>query len=81
MLFLVNFLPLNKKRSGKWGVIDLESLEVVVPFLFDYIYPYQNGLVTAEIGKEYYFINLKGVILGDANYIFDALLNPLNTPK
>lgn len=60
------------KRDGLWGMIN-PSGEVVIPFLFDDVYEHPNGIAIVEIGKEYYFINRKGVLLGDANYYFEEV--------
>ncbi|PCJ26761.1 MAG: hypothetical protein COA97_05045 [Flavobacteriales bacterium] len=62
-------------EGGKWGTINKKS-EVVIPLLYDNFFPYVNGIAAVEIKGEYYFINKRGVLLGDANYYFKEIFPP-----
>ena len=61
-------------EGGRWGAINKKS-EVIIPLLYDNFFPYVNGIAAVEIKGEYYFINKKGVLLGDANYYFKELFS------
>jgi tetratricopeptide (TPR) repeat protein len=62
-------------EEGKWGAINKKG-EVIIPLLYDNFFSYVNGIAAVEIKGEYYFINKRGVLLGDANYYFKEIFNP-----
>lgn len=50
------------ERNGKWGVIDKEG-KTVIPFLYDYISEFTNGLARVQKGGLYGYIDRKGTII------------------
>ena len=45
--------------AGKWGVIDSE-FNIIIPALYDYIWPFLNNLAVVSLYGKYGIINLKG---------------------
>lgn len=55
-----------KNKEGKWGFINSDSI-VQIPFQYDFLNPFENGLAYAEQGKEKFFITTSNLKLA-ANY-------------
>ena len=61
------FRVLNKKN--KWGYIDKDS-SIVIPFDYDFLNPFENGLAYAKNGRKEFFITKKNLKLeGDFNEV------------
>lgn len=52
----------QKTIEGKYGVIDKDN-KVIVPFTYDEIYPFKNGIAKVGIEQKYGYINTKGQIV------------------
>ncbi|KFC24099.1 WG repeat-containing protein [Chryseobacterium sp. FH1] len=50
----------NKKN--KWGFIDKDS-SIVIPFEYDFVNPFENGLAYAKIGRKEFFITKRNLRL------------------
>jgi len=54
--------------SGKWGFIDLSG-KVVVPLIYDHVYPFSDGLAIVKINGRHGAINQSGEVI--VPYIYD----------
>jgi hypothetical protein len=51
---------LNKPK--KWGFID-DKGEITIPFIYDFVNPFENGLAYAKIGSQEFFITIQNLRL------------------
>lgn len=57
-----NWIRVKLHNPNKWGFISKDSV-VVIPFEYDFVNPFKNGLAYTENGKEKFFINRRNLRL------------------
>jgi len=50
---------ISVKQNGKWGFMD-ENDNTVIPFIYDDVTDFSNGLAHVKLNEEWFYINKKG---------------------
>jgi len=54
---------IRAKRGGKWGYINVKTLNEDIPFVYDYACDFSEGLACVVKGNKYGYINEKGQVV------------------
>ena len=54
-------------KPNKWGFID-DKGEIKIPFVYDFINPFENGIAYSKNGNNEFFINPKNEIVIKGDY-------------